>query len=84
MAVGRAWTLGSVWRSPPLALSEFSTNPAELINMHSIVSIENMLDPATIEFRALRMASKAQAFKAVCMASAIKYNQVGREHSYLS
>lgn len=84
VAVGRAWTLGGVWRSPPLALSEFSTNPAELINMHSLASIENMLNPGTIEFRTLKTASKAQVFKAVCMAAAIKHNQVSIKESRLS
>ncbi len=31
--VGRAGTLGGVWRQPPLALSEFSTHPAEMMQV---------------------------------------------------
>ncbi len=33
VCVGRAGTLGGVWRSPPLALSEYTTNPTETLQV---------------------------------------------------
>ncbi|GMH43712.1 hypothetical protein BSKO_11634 [Bryopsis sp. KO-2023] len=74
--VGRAWLLGGVWRSPPLALSEFSTSPAEIIDTHSATSVKNFLHRDKLEFRTLKSASKAQSLKVVSMEVVIKYNQI--------
>jgi hypothetical protein len=41
--IGSAGTLGGIWRAPPLALAEFSTQMAELLQPHSLSGLRAML-----------------------------------------
>ena len=42
-AVGGAGLLGGIWRAPPLALAEFSTQLAELLVPHSLAGLRAMM-----------------------------------------
>ena len=42
-AVGGAGLLGGIWRAPPLALAEFSTQLAELLVPHSRAGLRAMM-----------------------------------------
>ncbi|GAX75360.1 hypothetical protein CEUSTIGMA_g2804.t1 [Chlamydomonas eustigma] len=42
--VGSAGVLGGIWRAPPLALAEFSTQMAELLQPHSLAGLRAMLE----------------------------------------
>ena len=74
VGVGTSGVLGGVWRSPPIALMEFSTSPSELLDFYS-------LEGAYFIFsrhgqKVLRRAVKAQALRLATLTVSIKHNQV--------
>ncbi|KAG2497986.1 hypothetical protein HYH03_004245 [Edaphochlamys debaryana] len=76
VAVGTGGCLGGVWRSPPLALSEFSTSPAEQLNPHSLAGLRAMLTPGEAANGCLAAAVRAQVLRAVALEVSIRHNQV--------
>ncbi len=77
VAVGTGSVLGGVWRSPPLALAEFSTSPAELLNPHALFGLRAMLDPGAAARACLPAAVRAQALRCAALEMSIRHNQVG-------
>ena len=76
LAVGTGGALGGVWRCPPLALAEFSTAPAELLNAHSLGGLRAMLRRGDAAHACLPAAVRAQALRAVVLEVSIRHNQV--------
>ncbi|KAG2448660.1 hypothetical protein HYH02_006017 [Chlamydomonas schloesseri] len=76
VAVGTGGALGGVWRCPPLALAEFSTAPAELLNAHSLGGLRAMLRRGEPANACLPAAVRAQVLRAVVLEVSIRHNQV--------
>ncbi|GIL43562.1 hypothetical protein Vafri_1262, partial [Volvox africanus] len=76
VAVGTRGLLGGVWRSPPLALAEFSTYPAELLNPHSLAGLRALMRPGDLAHGCLAAAVRAQVLRAVALEVSIRHNQV--------
>ncbi len=76
VCVGTGGALGGVWRSPPLALSEFSTHPAESLNPHSLEGLTAMLRPGDPAHGCLTAAARAQALRAAALEVSVRHNGV--------
>lgn len=76
VCVGTGGALGGVWRSPPLALSEFSTHPAESLNPHSLEGLTAMLCPGDPAHGCLAAAVRAQALRAAALEISVRHNGV--------
>lgn len=76
ICVGMAGLLGGVWRAPGLALSEFSTSPAELLHVHSVAGVVALLQPGGVAQAALKAAAEAQALRAISLELSVRHNQV--------
>ncbi|GFR41314.1 hypothetical protein Agub_g1996, partial [Astrephomene gubernaculifera] len=76
LAVGTSGQLGGVWRSPPLALSEFSTHPAEALNPHCLAGMRALLRRGEAAHGCLGAAVRAQVLRAVALEVSVRHNQV--------
>jgi hypothetical protein len=83
VAVGSRGLLGGVWRSPPLALAEFSTSPAELLNPHSLAGLRALLKPGDTANGCLAAAVRAQVLRVVALEVSIRHNQVSGRQAHV-
>ncbi|KAG1663405.1 hypothetical protein FOA52_011683, partial [Chlamydomonas sp. UWO 241] len=74
--VGGAGCLGGVWRTPPIALAETSTQLAELLRPHSLAGLRAMLTPGGQGGAVIAAAATAQSLRAQSLLLALRHNQV--------
>ena len=71
--------VGGCWRAPPLALGEFSTQLAELLQPHSPAGLRALLAPAGAVVQpsvVMAEAARAQELRAQALALALHHNQI--------
>eukprot|EP00798_Chlamydomonas_sp_ICE-L_P018323 gene18323-24785_t len=76
MAVGRSGLIGGVWRVPPLALSEFTTSPSELLQPHSLTALKALMSQDSLQMKTLRAASQAQSLREIAFHTSTTHNQI--------